>query len=492
MAMPVAPGASVLAGAGDLAVAAAFAGGADSEKISAAADRSDSSEVSSSEDEAEDAEGLQSRSSDKAHDKDQPEFEFSDEETRRRIPGVIRDGSDSSEWSDSSDEDVEELDLENMPKWLEDIKNNVKNDFDDDAAHVEPPRTKNEIAADKIPPPPPPPQVGADETLIPIGDVVSVVGDVVVVQSVPDFDPLDEASVLCLETRQGLGGIEEVFGPVAAPLYALRVPTAHVEMDEEVVAADAASDSKPDEKLPGVGASKGKLDVRVGMRVFAVEARQILLETKGLHTKGYDNSGLNDEEVEEDDEFSDDELEAEAKKKRKQKKRGAEGDAGEGGYVQDGGLAAAAAAAGGYSGGDGGPRAGGRGRGRGGYREVRSTQGGRGFTPKHPPAMQMAYMNVGGAGGQMGFQAPPHQQQVHMVPMNAHGQPMMAPGAHGVPQMVPMQMMHQGMMPPGQPIPGHVMMPPGMVMMPPQGFQPAPPPPNWPPGQPWPPPPPSQ
>ena len=115
--------------------------------------------------------------------------------------------------------------MDNMPRWLEDIKNGVDRDLDDDACHAEPPRTKNEIPAETRPPPPPPPPVAPDEAIVPIGDVVSVVGDVVVVQSLPNTPPLDEESILCLETRQGLAAIEEVFGPVAAPLYAFRAPS---------------------------------------------------------------------------------------------------------------------------------------------------------------------------------------------------------------------------------------------------------------------------
>ena len=93
------------------------------------------------------------------------EYEFSDGEDAdgaNRVkppnyPAIIRDGDDSSEWSDSSDEEVEELDMANMPRWLEDIKNGVDRDLDDDACHAEPPRTKNEIPEEQLPAPPPPP-----------------------------------------------------------------------------------------------------------------------------------------------------------------------------------------------------------------------------------------------------------------------------------------------------------------------------------------------
>jgi len=449
---------SLPAGEGDLAVAAAFAAGADDSAFGArpsagapAGDRSDTDSDADSDDDS-DADAPPSGA---------PEFEFSDEETRRRIPGVIRDGSDSSEWSDSSDdEDVEELDLENMPKWLEDIKNGVKSDFDDDAAHSEPPRTKNEIAADAVPPPLPPPHVGPDEPVAHLGHVTSVVGDTVVVQSLPGSEPIDEESVLCLESRLGLGAVEEVFGPVTAPLYALRLPgkanktTAPTREGEPEGAAGDAAEDATEEEDPAIIVAR---EVRVGTRVFVVEGRRRALETKGLHTKGYDNSGQNDEEVAEDDEFSDDEKEAEAKKKRRQKKRGANGEAvGAGrGSTHDGGLAAAAAAAGARTGAGAGVNARG-----GGTRGAGARPG---FRPNNPPAAQMAYMHVGGGGAgppgvpqpmmhggaMMGQHATARQPgMVQMVPMQMP--PTMPRGGMGAPpgmvQMVPVQMVHPGMM----------------------------------------------
>jgi hypothetical protein len=82
-------------------------------------------------------------------------------------------------------------------------------------------------------------------------------------------------SLLCLETRQGLGAVEEVFGPVAAPLYALRIPTAvsavSPDVDVDVVdaavaaAAAAAAGDASAEVAPGA-------DVAAGVGVGADEA----------------------------------------------------------------------------------------------------------------------------------------------------------------------------------------------------------------------------
>ena len=57
-----------------------------------------------------------------------------------------------------------------------------------------------------------------EETAAPSPTTVAVI-----IQSHRDGHPLDENSVLCLGDRRVLGRIEEVFGPVAAPLYLVRV-----------------------------------------------------------------------------------------------------------------------------------------------------------------------------------------------------------------------------------------------------------------------------
>ena len=175
---------SLPAGPGDLAVAASFAAGADDSAAlvapaaaaAAAAGRAASSASDSDSDSDASSDGAGPGAASRA------EFEFSDEETRRAIPGVIRDGSESSEWSDSessdddagdrrgrggdSDSDVEALDLANMPKWLEDIKNGIEPD-ELDAVSVDPPRTKNELAPELAPRPPPPPPLRPDERVAP-------------------------------------------------------------------------------------------------------------------------------------------------------------------------------------------------------------------------------------------------------------------------------------------------------------------------------------
>lgn len=62
----------------------------------------------------------------------------------------------------------------------------------------------------------------ADDVLEPAGVVLSVFDGMVVVQGLEGPKALDESSVLCMEDRTIIGRIEEVFGPVAKPLYALR------------------------------------------------------------------------------------------------------------------------------------------------------------------------------------------------------------------------------------------------------------------------------
>ena len=245
-----------------------------------------------------------------------PEFAFDDDDDddddersdTSSVWSESEDGDDgnhardvSASEDDGSETETESIDASELPNWLKSIKDGggadaapaTSVDEFTDAAHREPPKTRNEIEREA---PTTVPVIESDEAIAKIGRVASVVGSTVVIQTFPattndDADPLDEDSVLCLGDRRGLGVIEEVFGPVSAPLYSTRLPS-------KEQCADAP-------------------DVRVGDDAFVVLGRSRKIPTKGLYRKGYDASGKDDEEVEDDGEFSDDEAEAEAKRANK-------------------------------------------------------------------------------------------------------------------------------------------------------------------------------
>jgi len=232
---------------------------------------------------------------------DAPEFALESRARRRD------DASSSSAWTtsesddDASETSCESVDAADVPKWLARARDGARDDDDDDGDDDDdaPPRTRNEIVVDAATPTTPVAAIGSDEAIEAVGRVISVVGRTVVVQSArgeetrgeaTDLDgaseTLDEESVLCTEDRRGLGAIEEVFGPVSAPLYALRLPE------------DATA--------------------RTGDEVFVVVGRSRRIPDVGkLYKKGYDASGKDDEEVVDDEEFSDDEEEAAARAARK-------------------------------------------------------------------------------------------------------------------------------------------------------------------------------
>jgi len=142
------------------------------------------------------------------------------------------------------------------------------------------------------------PEIGAEEEIEFVGQIVSVVGDVCVVASEKENQaPLDETTPLCSEERVGLGFVEEVFGPITKPMYTMRYDKKKCKLENAP------------EKMT------------VGVKIFCVRSMKKTLVPEKLYTKGYDNSGANDEEVDDDGEFSDDEAEAEAKRKKNPKQR---------------------------------------------------------------------------------------------------------------------------------------------------------------------------
>ena len=257
-------------------------------------------------------------------DEEEDGYEFGDEETamakkllakdeQRRNGGG--DSSSSSEWSSSEDDDdAEILDAAELPNWLKDIKETGRerekaDEEDVDATNISPPRTKNEIV-NHVPEMPDVPEIGAEEEIELVGQIVSVVGDVCVVASEKeDQAPLDETTPLCSEERFGLGFVEEVFGPITKPMYTMRYDK------KKCKSANAP------EKMT------------VGVKIFCVRSMKKTLMPEKLYSKGYDNSGANDEEIDDDGEFSDDEAEAEAKRKKNPKQRKRKEKEGGGGGV---------------------------------------------------------------------------------------------------------------------------------------------------------------
>ncbi|KAJ9507704.1 hypothetical protein QJQ45_019119 [Haematococcus lacustris] len=148
-------------------------------------------------------------------------------------------------------------------------------------------------------------EVAEGDALDPAGCVLSVLEGVVVVQGLVNSRALAEGSVLVLdETRQAIGRIEEVFGPVTQPFYALRW---------------SSPGPPPPALKPGARlASLARCTERIAPEMFVGHERPV----------DYD-PGVEVEEEEEEEEvyFSDDEAEA-AYTRKLQMKRKAEVEAG--------------------------------------------------------------------------------------------------------------------------------------------------------------------
>lgn len=149
--------------------------------------------------------------------------------------------------------------------------------------------------------------ISPEDTLLPAGCIQAIVEGMVVVKAVdtPGVPPLNEGCVLVLETtRTAIGVIEDIFGPVTAPLYALRY--------------NVKSDGSGNDGLV-VGAAVASVD-RLAHYIESFEELQV---------KGYDAS--EDDGMDPEVEFSDDEAEAEYKRQLKMKKRKDTGSGGGGG-----------------------------------------------------------------------------------------------------------------------------------------------------------------
>ncbi|ORY85461.1 Gar1/Naf1 RNA binding region-domain-containing protein [Protomyces lactucae-debilis] len=184
-------------------------------------------------------------------------------------------------------------------------------DGDGEGSSTIPPRTKHELAEEEEPVVVPSEQVLPSDEIRLLGHVASQVGKTCVVAGIrpPSLDAgqgshtpqsvLDIGSLLVLADRRNVGYIADTFGPVSAPLFAVRFAEA------EQAAA---------------------LNLSLGDEIYMVPryAKYVFGDT--LKVKGSDASNIHDEEVGGDEvEFSDDEQEAAYKKMLKEARRNHKG-----------------------------------------------------------------------------------------------------------------------------------------------------------------------
>ncbi|KAI3636102.1 hypothetical protein MIR68_005983 [Amoeboaphelidium protococcarum] len=160
------------------------------------------------------------------------------------------------------------------------------------------PRTRHEVDKIEIPPLPIK-QLPQNYLLYPVGQILAVVDDTVVVQGramdgLSGQLPLDEGTLLAFADRTVLGLIFDTFGPITQPLYSIKFnTTADFDLGRCVVGAMVYS--CPDNVKP----------------IMTEQLKQI---------KGSDASNLYDEEVGANEaEFSDDEQEQSIKRQNKRK-----------------------------------------------------------------------------------------------------------------------------------------------------------------------------
>jgi H/ACA ribonucleoprotein complex non-core subunit NAF1 len=122
--------------------------------------------------------------------------------------------------------------------------------------------------------------IAPDEPLSEAGQIMSVIEGTIVVRACSGSRALDEGSILVLENRSVLGIVEDIFGPVQAPLYALRC------------------------------SSKLSDDVKPQAKVYSVDRLAQFVLPDQLRVKGYDDGeAVSGEESAQQEEvhFSDDE-----------------------------------------------------------------------------------------------------------------------------------------------------------------------------------------
>ncbi|KAG8898277.1 hypothetical protein FRC01_010965 [Tulasnella sp. 417] len=209
--------------------------------------------------------------------------------------------SSSSDWDSSESSEPEEEEEGVSRKKALPLRNSKPGDSDDDdevegRTNSAPVKTTNEVVDPNVVPPSIE-KVGDDELLEIVGDVMNIIGSVVVVKGLPGSAAekvLDTGSLLVWDDRHVLGEVFETFGPTHLPLYSVRLP------------------SPPSNSV-----------FTTGRKVYHVPVRSNYVFTRSLaQIRGSDASNQHDEEVGEDEiEFSDDEKEMEWKRQKKNKRQ---------------------------------------------------------------------------------------------------------------------------------------------------------------------------
>ncbi|KAJ7459102.1 NAF1-domain-containing protein [Mycena galericulata] len=223
-----------------------------------------------------------------------------EEEEPKAIPAPIdsTSESESSSDSDSSDSDEEEPSKINV--------RDLDVEEDEDSGVVAPEaayfQTKNELVETDIVVPDID-EVGSDEVLERVGEIMSIMDRIVIVRGAPldvtsrtsSDHALDCDTLLVFEDRKVLGYIYETFGPTSQPLYQVKFSATYPIVEDRV---------------------------QLARPVFHVPRRSHFVSvTQIKRFKGSDASNMHDEEPADDElEFSDDEAEAAYKSSLKRKR----------------------------------------------------------------------------------------------------------------------------------------------------------------------------
>lgn len=213
-----------------------------------------------------------------------------------------KDNGSSSEYdsssSDSSDSEGDADDDSDAGQIDE-----IAEDDDDEPNSNEPIKSKNEILDDKIIEVPENYKIDEKTNIAEIGIIKSVFESNVIVEGITSGEKrvLKDGSIFCLENREVVGTLSEVFGQLQRPFYRVGISPVN-ESKNEITA---------------------KVKNLIGTKIFIVVPDAHWIDTFELkRIRGTDASNGYDEELPEDEqEFSDDEKEAQYKKMLKNQKK---------------------------------------------------------------------------------------------------------------------------------------------------------------------------